>query len=350
LQKFFGTQRFVISEGLSPNQGHSQKSKRAATAGRSHRRTSGGKAETVPALTFWGEAGYSGKQAAREDLALLVVSSVNTARLQTVQRMVALSINLNGYARVALSGLLGLILVMTMFSSAFPQEPTDPANEVERLISIAKTAQEEGHYDDAIRAYRQVVALSKESPKNAALAYFNAGILYLQFKKYDDAVNAFQQSILLEPNSAEANNNLGMALGSLKQYSRAAAAFQRAIALDRNLLIAHFNVGLMYSQMGQLKYAEFVYKILIRDHPEYAAGYDGMAVILSKSGRAREAIPLHQKAISLDTDNPSFYYNLGISYLVLDNTGKALEQKEKLLQLDPLAANSLAILIAKHQK
>ena len=107
---------------------------------------------------------------------------------------------------------------------------------------------------------------------------------------------------------------------------------------------------LTYSQMGHLNYAEFVYKILVRDHPDYALGYDGMAVTLAKLRRASEAIPLHEKAISLSPDSPVFYYNLGISYLVLGNTERALEQKEKLLQLDPQAASRLTNLIAKHQK
>lgn len=73
------------------------------------------------------------------------------------------------------------------------------------------------------------------------------------------------------------------------------------------------------------------------------------AETLSKSGRARDAIPLHEKAISLGPES-FFYYNRGVGYLVLGNSEKALEQKEKLLQLDPLAANRLAILIAKHPK
>jgi len=109
-------------------------------------------------------------------------------------------------------------------------------------------------------------------------------------------------------------------------------------------------MGLTYNQMDQPQYAEFVYKVLVRDHPDYALGYDGITVTLSKSGRARDAIPLHEKAIRLSPNSPFFYYNLGVSYLVLGNTEKALEQKEKLLQLDPLAANRLALLIAKHQK
>src|SRR6266852_1014172 len=100
-----------------------------------------------------------------------------------VQRM--RSTDSNGYMRVAPARLLALIFILVVVAGVGAQEQTASANEVERLMSIAKAAQEEGHYDDANRAYRQVVALSKESPKNASLAYFNAGILYLQFKKYD---------------------------------------------------------------------------------------------------------------------------------------------------------------------
>ena len=58
--------------------------------------------------------------------------------------MVTLSTNSNSYLRVALSMLL-------MFTAVLAQEPsTDPANEVARLFLAAKTAQEEGKYDDAI--------------------------------------------------------------------------------------------------------------------------------------------------------------------------------------------------------
>ncbi|MGI8835625.1 MAG: tetratricopeptide repeat protein [Pyrinomonadaceae bacterium] len=199
-----------------------------------------------------------------------------------------------GYLKVARQCVLVLATLLIAGTSAFPQA-TDPANEVARLFLAAKTAQEEGKYDDAILAYRQVVALSKDSPKNSALAYFNAGIIYLRFQKYAEAANAFQQSILLDPNSAESHNNLGESLAFQKKFPQAIAAFQRANQLDKNLLIAQFNMGLTYTRMGQLKYAEFVFKVLVRDHPDYALGYDGMAVTLSKSGRTSEAIPLHER-------------------------------------------------------
>ena len=71
------------------------------------------------------------------------------------------------------------MLLATLVVSVCAQEQNSATTEAERLMSVAQTALEQGQYDDAIRAYRQVVALSKESPKNAALAYHNAGVLYL---------------------------------------------------------------------------------------------------------------------------------------------------------------------------
>jgi Flp pilus assembly protein TadD len=78
--------------------------------------------------------------------------------------------------------------------------------------------------------------------------------------------------------------------------------------------------------------------------------YDALAVTLSKSGRGREAIPLHQKAISLSPNDASFYYNFAVSYLVLGEVKRAQEQQEKLRAMDPSMAEHLAMVIAKHQR
>src|SRR5207302_3166941 len=111
---------------------------------------------------------------------------------------------------------------------------------------------------------------------------------------------------------------------------------------------ARSNIGEPYYRLGQLKYAEFVYRILIRHHPYFALAYDSMAVTLSKSGRAREAIPFHERAISLNPNDASFYYNFAVSYLILGDVKSAREQQQKLRALDPAMADHLATVIAKH--
>ena len=104
-----------------------------------------------------------------------------------------------------------------------------------------------------------------------------------------------------------------------------------------------------YDRMGNFRYSEFVFRNLIKSHPEYSLGYDGLAVTLSKAGRAKEAIVFHEKAISLSPREPSYYFNCAISYLILKNTAKALEQQEILKQIDPAIADRLASVIVKRQ-
>jgi tetratricopeptide (TPR) repeat protein len=237
---------------------------------------------------------------------------------------------------------------MCAFSSA-PAQIGNDVKEAQRLARVAQVARQQGRPDDAIRAYQTIAMVAKDSPAIAANAHFSAGNIYMSLGRYEEAAAAFRLSLSLDPRSAEAQNNLGEALGELKQFPRALEAFQRAVALDGKFLKARYNMGVTYDHMGQLKYAEFVYRILIRDFPDFVLAYDSLAVTLSKSGRARDAIALHEKAISLDAKEPSFYYNFAVSYLILGDMRRAREQQQKLRNLDPAMAEHLAMVIAKHQ-
>ena len=86
------------------------------------------------------------------------------------------------------------------------------------------------------------------------------------------------------------------------------------------------------------------------DYPDFPLGYDALAVTLSKSGHAREAIPLHEKAISLRPDNPSFYYTSAVTYVMLGDLKNAEQQKQRLQSIDPAMAEHLAILIARRRR
>ena len=145
------------------------------------------------------------------------------------------------------------------------------------------------------------------------------------------------------------SNNFGEALGELKQFPRAIDAFTKAIALNPSLLKARYNQAVTYDRMRNFRYSEFVFRNLIKSYPKYSLGYDGLAVTLSKAGRAKEAIAFHEKAIALTPDEPSFYFNYAISNLMIGNTAKAMEQQEKLKTLDPAVAERLASVIVKKQ-
>jgi tetratricopeptide (TPR) repeat protein len=226
---------------------------------------------------------------------------------------------------------------------------SNSGNDPQALLAVGQAAQDQGRFDDAVRTYNRVIALSASQPRTAAVAQFRIGNAYMVQGKFGNAQVAFERAVALNPADAESYNNLGEALGELKQYPRALEAFNKAISLDQKLLKAKYNQAVSYDRMGNFRYSEFVFRTLIKNNPAYSLSYDGLAVTLSKAGRAKEAIAFHLKAIALDPREPSYYYNCAISYLMLGNTAKALEQQEKLKALDPAVANRLASVIVKHQ-
>jgi tetratricopeptide (TPR) repeat protein len=229
------------------------------------------------------------------------------------------------------------------------QSQPQSQKEEQILLDAGRKAFEQGHYDEAIRVYQQLLVRTAKTPKTAAVVHLQLGNVYMAQRKFDRACADFQQATALDPNNAEARNSLGESLGELHQYASALEAFNRAVALDGNLLRARYNIGITYGRLGNLKYSEAVFRWLVRDYPDYDLGYDGLAVALTKSGQAKEAIPFHKKAISLSPKEPSFYYNLALSYLVLGDTAGAVEQQKKLQELAPEVASYLANVIVKHQ-
>jgi tetratricopeptide (TPR) repeat protein len=248
-----------------------------------------------------------------------------------------------------LIGLLVCLLTAVACTAGYAQQPEKVGKEAQVLFENGQTAFEQARYDDALRAFTRAYVLSSSLPKTAALAQLKIGNVYMAQRKFDAAVASFQRAITSEPNFALAHNNLGEALGELRQYPRALELFNKAVALDAKLPRARYNIGITYGRLNNLKYAEFVFRLLVRDRPDYDLGFDGLAVTLAKSGRASEAIPFHQKAISLNPQEPSYYYNLGLSYLIAGDTAKALEQERKLRVLAPEVANRLASVIVKKQ-
>jgi tetratricopeptide (TPR) repeat protein len=242
-----------------------------------------------------------------------------------------------------------LAFVVLAASNLSAQNPRAPqiGKEPQILVAAGDAGFEQGRYEEALRSYTKAYLLAASLPQTAAFIQVKMGNVYMAQRRFDLALASFQKAISSDPTYALAHNNLGEALGEGRQYTRALESFNKAISLDPKLSRARYNVGITYGRLGNLKYAEFVFRLLIRDRPDYDLGFDGLAVTVARAGRPREAIPLHQKAIALNPREPSYYYNLGISYLISGDTPKAIEQQELLQRLAPEVADRLASAIVK---
>lgn len=106
----------------------------------------------------------------------------------------------------------------------------------------AKVQMAEKRYDAAVQTYQE---LSKAEPKNAL--YLNMiGIAYLDLGNYDQAKKYFIRATKVDKKYSSAVNNLGMVYYHQRNYKGAIREYLKAAAIDPTQAGTHANLGFAY--------------------------------------------------------------------------------------------------------
>jgi tetratricopeptide (TPR) repeat protein len=82
------------------------------------------------------------------------------------------------------------------------------------------------------------------------MAYLNRGVVLLEYKQYDKAMNDFNKAIEFGPRNAQAYLGRGIALAFTNQFARAIEDLNRAIELNPKLATAYNTRGMVFAQIG----------------------------------------------------------------------------------------------------
>ena len=137
---------------------------------------------------------------------------------------------------------------------------TSPANPAMDLYATGRSRFEAGDFKGAIDAYLQSI---KMEPGSAEI-YLNLGHAYLKLQKDSDAVKAFKQSLKLNPDQPETQYGLGLAAFRTKRFEEAANAFKKATILSPGMAKAHFGLSLAYQELGNINGVLDQFRILER--------------------------------------------------------------------------------------
>src|SRR6267142_821695 len=107
----------------------------------------------------------------------------------------------------------------------------DPYNAADAYYGLGLVYRDWGRADDEIQAYKQAIRLRQDYTS----AYERLGSRYLKSKKYVEAIEIFKQLLALKPGDANAPNSLGEAYMELGRYAEATEAFRQAIRLKPDL-------------------------------------------------------------------------------------------------------------------
>jgi len=128
------------------------------------------------------------------------------------------------------------------------------------LYQTGRNRFEAGDVKGAIDAYLQSVRLEP----NSAEVFLNLGHAYLKLEKNSDAIKAFKQSAKLNPDQAETQYGLGVAYFRSNRHREAVEAFKKAATLNPSMAKAHYGLSLAYGELGETSKLLDEYRILER--------------------------------------------------------------------------------------
>jgi tetratricopeptide (TPR) repeat protein len=162
------------------------------------------------------------------------------------------------------------------------------------LFSI-KTYARCGVWKDDMTLWNDVISRDK----NVAEAYFNRGILFMNYNKNSEAMSDFNRAIEIKPGFANFYNGRGVIFTREKRINEAINDFSIAIALDPNNAEAYNNRGFVFMRIGRNSEALRDFNKAIELNPGYAQALYNRGNVFANEGKPDEAAKEFNKAKEL---------------------------------------------------
>jgi len=172
-----------------------------------------------------------------------------------------------------------------------------------------------------------------ERKHSQAIAYNQRGNALSELKRYDEAIDHYQQAIKVKSNFAEVYNNLANALRQTGKES--IAYYNEAIRLKKDYAQAHSNLGIALSEQGQFEEAIGQYQKALQINPDLFRVHDSLAILLAQGGDLSAAIEHYRQAITLYPGFAKAHNNMGSTLAQQGRFEKAIEHFERALKIDP---------------
>ncbi|HMF77374.1 MAG TPA: tetratricopeptide repeat protein [Bryobacteraceae bacterium] len=164
------------------------------------------------------------------------------------------------------------------------------------------------------------------------------GSLLVESGQREEAIAQLTEAAHLRPGSAEAQNALGEAYASFGSFPKARQPFEKAVALNPNFGVAQLNLGRALLDAHEFDAAaghlDRAIRVLAPDADAASAHYLRAKVYTSRND-AGEALKELQKALSIRSDFPEAWSDLGQARKTLFDAAGALAAFQRAVELAP---------------
>jgi len=123
-------------------------------------------------------------------------------------------------------------------------------------------------------------------------------------ERWEEAVDAYNRVVDIDPGYAAAWNNLGLLQHRMGRYERAQACYRAALEADDSCCQAAFNLGSLHEDLSDHSTAIGWYRRALEMEPDYADAHFNLAGVLGKTGDPDAAAIHWRRYLELDLGSP----------------------------------------------
>lgn len=171
--------------------------------------------------------------------------------------------------------------------------------------------------------------------ENIALAKFHDGIAWKRQNELRRAEMSWREALRLDPNLAQARNNLANLLTDTGERSQAREAYEAAIAADPRNAAAHANLASWHLEGGDLAGAEQKITEALAIDANHSESLRLLGVIRERQNRLPEARAAYERALSFTRESHRIENNLATLAMKENRLDLALQHLTRAIELKP---------------
>jgi tetratricopeptide (TPR) repeat protein len=183
-------------------------------------------------------------------------------------------------------------------------------------------------------ALDSIELLIKDYP-NESLLFNIRGACYAALGKLEDAVQNYQNALVIKPDYSDVSYNLGNVLKDLGHLDEAVTSYKKTIAVEPNYHAAQYNLGVTFQELGLLDDAAEQYEKALNIKPDNIEARINLGSVYQSLGLLEEAVKQYESILDVDAENEEVLNNLGVIYRDLGHTDEAISYYKKALEINP---------------